>query len=102
MIHMKAFKTILFSIILIFGLIYKSQAQEIRLQIGDNLKYGFVDTKGNVIMDFVIDDIGDFEDGMAKFRMGDKYGFISKQGKIIIPCQYENATSFAEGFAKVY
>lgn len=42
-----------------------------------------------------------FNDGLAKFKFGDKYGFINQQGSVTIPPQYTYAGIFSEGYAAV-
>jgi len=66
---------------------------------------GIIDIKGNVVLDFVYDEIGTFKDDMARFVVinhdtGDaKYGFLNAKGKVIIPAQYEELRDFSEGLS---
>ena len=47
------------------------------------------------------DHIGDFIEGFAYVKKGEKTGFIDKNGKEVLPCIYENVGDFDEGFAEV-
>lgn len=68
-------------------------------------KYGFLNRKGEIIIDFQYDRAFDFSEGLALvFNKGDQqdfYGFIDENGNIVIPLKYEYAESFSEGLALV-
>lgn len=42
------------------------------------------------------DEMGDFHDGRAWFRKGDKYGFVDKMGNEIVPAKYDEVVDFKE------
>lgn len=44
-------------------------------------------------------EIGDFEDGFAKVKRGDKYGYINISGDEVIPLRYDELGPFREGLA---
>lgn len=69
-----------------------------------DLKYGFVDDKGNLVVPYKYTDAHDFSGGLAAVCDGEgKWGFIDKGGNIIIPFKYDGVSwnSFQDGFALV-
>lgn len=88
-----------------------------------NLKFGFKNSKGEILVPYIYDYIpksrdmgdrlefvsnprfiflGEFNEGMAVVYKKDKgYGFVNAKGKEIIPCQYKSALAFTEGLAAV-
>ena len=69
----------------------------------ENLKYGFIDKTGHLVIPCQYDDAGDFSEGLAWVQDENfKYGFIDKTGKLVIPCQYDHAGDFSEGLAAVW
>lgn len=70
------------------------------VRIGD--KYGFIDTKGIVICDFIYEYAGDFsKDGLAAFKDGGKWGYINSEGEVVIDAIYDEAYDFCGGLAAV-
>jgi hypothetical protein len=72
-------------------------------------KYGYINTKGKLVIDAVYDVAGDFSDGRAsvgKTGFGasgnhTQYGYIDKKGNTIVKLKYDSAESFSDGLAKV-
>ena len=64
-------------------------------------KWGFIDTAGNVAIDFQYDEVENFREDLAAVRQGDKWGYIDKNGKEVISCKYDEVHSFSEGLAAV-
>lgn len=62
-----------------------------------NGKYGFIDTKGNVKIDFAYTRAYDFSEGLAKVEQNGKVGFVNKNGETVVPIEYEDAGFFKEG-----
>ncbi len=54
-----------------------------------NGKYGFIDTKGKIIIPIVYDYVHNFFDGFAAVSVNNKWGIINKKNQIIIPINYE-------------
>lgn len=69
--------------------------------IKKNGKYGFVNLKGELLIDYCFDDVRQFCNGFAPIRIGDKWGFIDETGKIIIAPIYDRVWLFGEGLAPV-
>lgn len=51
--------------------------------INENGKYGYIDTKGNVKIDFDLDVAGDFVDGIARVGRGNYEWYINRNGDVI-------------------
>lgn len=64
-------------------------------------KYGYVDTKGSIVISPRYDEAGPFSDGLAPVRINDKYGYTDPQGNVVIACQFVEARPFHEGLAAV-
>jgi hypothetical protein len=58
------------------------------------LKYGYVNKSGNVVIQPVYDDLNLFTNGLAAAKTGDKYGFINRKGEMVIAAQFESAGTF--------
>lgn len=67
-----------------------------------DLKYTYIDKKGQLLSDFIYKSGRKFSDGLGLVQLNGKYGFIDHEGKVKIPFQFEQAWPFSNGFAKVY
>ena len=45
-----------------------------------NVKYGFVNKNGEVVIPCKYDEARSFSEGIAAVRLGDKWGFVDKKG----------------------
>ena len=61
---------------------------------GKNDKYGVENEYGELICDFIYDEIRNYSEGMAAVRLNDKWGYINKQGKAICEIRYEAVGDF--------
>jgi|TARA_B110000902_G_C14193613_1_gene545075 hypothetical protein len=52
-------------------------------------KYGFINEKGEVIIEFKFEDAGGFKYGLAKVKINNKWGFINEKGKLVIEPKFE-------------
>ena len=64
-------------------------------------KWGFIDTEGTVMIDFVFDDALSFGQHLAAVRMGELWGYVSMSGQVVISPKYLEAKSFSGGSAPV-
>ena len=64
-----------------------------------NLKYGFVNKKGEEVVKAKYDDVGDFHEGLAWFKSNGKYGFVNKKGEEVVKAKYDEVGNFHEGLA---
>nr|WP_279537986.1 WG repeat-containing protein [Paenibacillus turpanensis] len=66
---------------------------------------GFIDTKGDLTIDFEalgILEYGQFSEKLASVRKDEKVGFINNEGQFVIPPTYKLTYNFSEGFATVF
>ena len=67
-----------------------------------NLKWGFVDKKGNIKIEPQFSAIRDFSEGRcAVANSAGEWGYIDSEGKLVINYQYKNAKDFNNGKAIV-
>lgn len=52
--------------------------------------YGFIDKKGNFVIEPVYDEVRDFSEGFAAVKKDYKWGFVDKTGALRIPLQFSN------------
>jgi hypothetical protein len=64
-------------------------------------KWGYIDKKGQVIIEPKFDEAEPFSDGLAKVKMGELFGYVDRGGAFLIPPQFEYADDFSEGLAVV-
>jgi len=57
-------------------------------------KWGFINKKGKVIINFQYEEVNIFVKGLAAIKLNDKWGFINEKGKVIIDFQYEEVWDF--------
>jgi serine/threonine protein kinase len=68
-------------------------------KLSQNGKYGFINIKGKWIIKPKFDDIGDFNNGLARAQLKGKCGFIDKKGNWIIRPEFDYIRDFHEGLA---
>jgi hypothetical protein len=66
-----------------------------------NGKWGYIDLKGEVVIDFLYDDAWCFSEGLAAVKLNEKYGYINNKGKVVIDCTYRSSFDFHKGVAVV-
>jgi len=64
-------------------------------------KWGFVDTDGNVVIDFQYSDALSFGQHLAAVEIGGLWGYINMYGSIVIEPEFMEAKSFSSGSAPV-
>jgi bifunctional DNA-binding transcriptional regulator/antitoxin component of YhaV-PrlF toxin-antitoxin module len=64
-------------------------------------KSGFIDSNGQVVIDFEFDGVSSFSEGLARIFIDEKVGFIDIRGNIVIPPKFDNALDFSEGLSVV-
>ena len=55
----------------------------------DDMKYGYIDRRGNTVIPFIYDKPAQFIDGIAYVKKDGKYGTIDKDGNEWIPLIYD-------------
>lgn len=66
-----------------------------------NNKWGFVDLKGNEVIQCKYFDVGNFNEGLAPACLEKKWGYINKEGDFVIKPTYEFAHDFRHQVASV-
>lgn len=64
-------------------------------------KYGFMDTKGRIVIEPKFDYVEWFHEGLVGVQLQGKWGFIDKTGKFVISPQFDEVGDFSEGLAPV-
>ncbi|MFW5973253.1 MAG: WG repeat-containing protein, partial [Bacteroidota bacterium] len=64
-------------------------------------RWGFIDARGDVIIEPHFDWAGEFTNGLALVRQGDRFGYVRRNGEMAIEPQFEDAWHFSEGLAPV-
>lgn len=63
--------------------------------------WGFADADDRFVIAPRFDDVGEFSQGLAPVKIGQKWGFVQRSGKMAITAAYDEVTPFSEGFARV-
>jgi len=79
-----------------FSLIYKEKNDD-----ENGKKFGYTDTKGNIVFDYIYDDATDFASGLAYVMNPTISGYINKAGEMVIPLKNKAGNIFREGLADV-
>ena len=62
-------------------------------------KGGFVDSKGQIIMDFTYDRVNKFSDELSMVHKDSKIGFVNATGDLVIDVQYDEDYDFIENMS---
>ncbi len=68
---------------------------------GAEIKYGFVNTKGELILPIEYDNLYPFREGLAAACYNDKWGYLNKAGEWAIAPQFDYLEYFSDGIAAV-
>ncbi len=80
------------------------QSYEIRVisaMFEERCDYGFIDRKGETIVEPKFEKVLPFSQGLAAARKNDKWGFINDKGDYVIDPKYKSVRSFSEDMAAV-
>jgi hypothetical protein len=66
-----------------------------------NGKWGFINTKGEMVIPCIYDGAGNFSEGLASVEQNGKCGSINTKGEVVLPCIYDRVRDFSEGLAFV-
>jgi hypothetical protein len=62
-------------------------------------KSGFINDRGQVVIELVFNGVSSFSEGLARIYVGDKVGFIDTIGNIKIQPRFDTVSEFSEGMA---
>lgn len=62
--------------------------------LADNLRWGFIDTKGEMVIPARFGFVSDFKNGVARIQSKGYWGAIDKSGKTIIPLKWSGIGTF--------
>jgi hypothetical protein len=68
-------------------------------QVRKDGKSGFINDKGQVVIDLVFDGVSSFSEGLARIFVQNKVGFIDTKGNIKIQPKFDTVSEFSEGMA---
>ncbi|MEZ4982058.1 MAG: WG repeat-containing protein [Saprospiraceae bacterium] len=63
----------------------------------DNVKYGLINLKGEMITSQRVSQIRPFKEGMAAVRTKDGYGFVNLMGEQVVKDIFSKVSDFSEG-----
>ncbi|PAB58812.1 WG repeat-containing protein [Anaeromicrobium sediminis] len=66
---------------------------------GENIKYGFINKKGEFAIKPIYDEARNFYNGLASVIIGSKKAFINKKGEIVFEHEFHRVDNFSEGLA---
>jgi hypothetical protein len=79
----------------------KTDLSKILIPVCRDGKWGFLNGKGQSVIDFQFQEAGPFSEGLARVNIANQWGYIDETGKLVIARQFEEAWSFAEGLAGI-
>lgn len=71
---------------------------------GQDEHVGYIDRRGKVVYQAprgAVNELGDFNDGLARVRSGEKWGYLGKSWKLRIDARFDEARDFTNGLAAV-
>ena len=83
--------------------VYKSFSEGLApVYIIDKDAYGYMNNKGEVVIEPQFRDAMPFSEGMAAVSLElQRWGYIDRTGKLVIDCQFNSSSSFKNGLAQV-
>ena len=66
-----------------------------------NNKYGYIDKRGQMVIQPMFDVTTDFSEGLACVNVNNKWGYIDVSGKYVIDAKFDMAFPFSEGLGCV-
>jgi len=63
--------------------------------------FGYINSRGDTIIEPVFDQVKGFSEGLAEVRKGQLWGYVNRNNQMIIPFSFENSGPFSHGVAIV-
>ncbi len=63
--------------------------------------WGFIDSSGQLVIEFTYEDAHEFSDGLAAVMVDGAWGYIDETGTEVIPAQFSTGAPFSDGLAVV-
>ncbi|MFC6997516.1 WG repeat-containing protein [Rufibacter roseus] len=67
----------------------------------EDTKLGFINKRGEIVVPIIYYGLGQFSEGLAAFKRGNKWGYLDKDNNIIIKPQFDKAEKFKNGLARI-
>jgi len=64
-------------------------------------KWGYINSKGVLVIPLKYDYALEFENGIASVQLNEKWGYVNTKGKEVVPVKYESADFFSNGLASI-
>lgn len=74
---------------------------EVLLPFEADGKWGYINTRGKIVIEPAYAYAGYFSEGLAIFSDGERYGYIDKNNQVVIQPRYDGADAFANGYAAI-
>lgn len=87
--------------LLISSMVYAQDLAVYQVKNGDQVKYGYKDKSGKVIVTATYDEALEFSEGLAAVSLDGWWGYINLKGELHIPMELDRGFSFENGFAEV-
>lgn len=83
------------------GYDYKGPYYEGLARVKTKLKWGFIDSTGNVVVPLKYNEVTNFDGGVAKVRVGTKWGLIDNKGTVLRKPTFDAIGEFVNGVARI-
>ncbi|MBZ0202526.1 MAG: WG repeat-containing protein [Ignavibacteria bacterium] len=99
---MKTTLHLLFTILILSGILFSQEAYQPLFKIYENGLYGYINSTGKIIIPPKYKGAGEFSEGLAPVRENGYYGYIDMEGKYVIDPKFDYGNNFSNGFAIIY
>lgn len=72
------------------------------LAVKNNGKWGYMNKKGDMVIDCLYESAGNFSEGLAVVKKDGKCGYINNKGEVVIDFKYDSADNFSFGYGVGY
>lgn len=79
----------------------QNKYENARFPVSLNGLWGYINSKGRLVIDPAYDDAMEFSEGLAEVEFKDKWGYVDVSGTLVIPLEYDSVSEFSQGLAAV-